>query len=98
MELSLDHVKDVYEQQLGPDGPVPQLIGRYMADPNGNVDILADYHGYLHGIEGEDPKKFIATLNQSPYFRVVSRQEMLEGKHTDLLPEAEIPEGTLRPA
>jgi GGDEF domain-containing protein len=98
MEMSLDNVKDVYEQQLGADGPVPQLIGRYMADPNGNVEILADYHGYLHGIEGEDPKKFMATLNASPYFRVVSRQEMLEGKHTDLLPESEIPEGSLRPA
>lgn len=98
MELSLDHVKDVYEQQMGENGPVPQLIGRYMADPNGNVSILADYHGYLNGLEGEDPKKFVSTLNSSPYFRVVSRQEMLDGKHTDLLPEAEIPEGTLRPA
>jgi hypothetical protein len=98
MDLSLDHVKDVYEQQLGADGPVPQLIGRYMADPNGNVSVLADYHGYLSGLEGEDPQKFVATLNSSPYFRVVSRQEMLEGKHLDLMPESEIPEGSLRPA
>lgn len=98
MNLSLDNIKDVYENQIGDQGPVPQLIGRYMADPNGNVEVLADYHGILSGLnDPESGKAEMAKLNSSPYFRVVSRKELLEGEHPDLIPEQELPEGKLRP-
>lgn len=98
MDLTLDNIKDVYENQIGDQGPVPQLIGRYMADPNGNVEVLADYHGILNGLlDPESGKAEMVKLNTSPYFRVVSRKELLEGQHPDLIPEQELPEGNLRP-
>lgn len=88
----MHRIYDVY--RIHPDGEYTKhhLVGRYMNDGQ-NLDVLADY-GLLGGLQ-EGPlsaktRGQLDALKNSPYFRVVNRQEYADGLHPDLIPEAEL--------
>lgn len=82
----LTQIHDVHRVHVG-DNDAPdkhQLLGRVW-EHDGRTEVLADYHGHLEGT------KDVASLKRSPYLRVVSRADMRDGMHPDLLKEHEFP-------
>jgi GGDEF domain-containing protein len=89
MSLSMDDIFDVYQVQPQDHGPIDyHLVGRYMLHEN-DLQVLADFRGFLgHLAEGpltDQSKRGLEALKRSPYFRVVSREEMKNGLHPDLI-------------
>lgn len=80
--MSLDKIFNVYQKK----GKQPhRLIGSYMQEtPQHRPEILADYTGMLHGAH-EGPA-VLRSIKNSPYYKVVSRQDIHEGKHPELIP------------
>lgn len=94
-QISMKNIFDVYRVDPQDQGPVQhQLAGRFMISGN-NLEVLADFHGYLDwlrpGPMNDRSTRALESLKRSPYFRVVSREDLAAGHHPDLLPETELP-------
>lgn len=83
---------DIYRHD--PEEGKPHFAGRLMIH-DGNVQVLSDYHGLLHSLEGPVSAvgKKLEALKKSSYFKVVDRDEMAQGHHLDLVPETDVPLG-----
>lgn len=96
MHPTLDDVYDIYKVDPKDERDHVEYIhaGRVMIH-NGALDVLADYHHLLGGLEdGPMTPRMEArwnALKRNPYFRVVSRQELRDGHHPDLLKVHESP-------
>ncbi len=79
----LSNFYNVY--QTNPDSK-PRLIGSFhQHSPESKPEVLADYSGMLTAVQHEGPRS-LAALRRNPYFKVASRQDLVEGKHPDLIP------------
>ena len=89
--VGFEHIYDLY--YLNPQAQNHEewnLAGRYMIH-DGEFSVLADYLGFLGHIKpgpiNERTEGYLRTLNESPYFRVVNREDHRQGLHPDLLEE-----------
>ncbi len=94
MTTGLEAVHDVYQLEPQHESPAKHhLVGRYLTDGK-NVEVLADYHGYLGGIQdgpvNTRSRRLMDHLQHSPYFRTVNLEDYRQGHHPDLIPEAEM--------
>jgi len=90
--------------KVGNQGQVSRhLAGRFLTAGN-HLHVLEDYHGLLsrHLNEGPldtDSFKKIHELYNSQYLHVANQQEIEDGKHPDILPEAKLdPKPSRRPS
>ena len=92
--MNMDQPKlfDVY--RFDPEDDKHHLAGRFMIH-GGKIHVLSDYHDLLGGLEGPLAKvqKKLDALKKSSYFKVVDRDELAQGHHSELLPETEVPLG-----
>lgn len=85
---------DLYSVEPGGATAKNHLVGRFLLTGN-DFEPLADYFGFMSripaGTMDENAMKQLRALQNSPYFRCVDRSEVAQGKHPDLIPEAEFP-------
>jgi GGDEF domain-containing protein len=85
----LCHVFDVYRVRPGDEGAVARnLVGRVMSHDGGNVEVLADFYGYLRHLGEQNGVRAWTMLQRNPYFEIVSREDMRNGLRPDLIREA----------
>lgn len=63
------------------------LVGKFILTPT-HFEMLEDHSGQFKQLEGKPPAEvanYIHRLSNSMYFKVISLQEMQDGKHPDLM-------------
>lgn len=86
-----NEIFDVYGVYPNEAGKVESyMIGRFLIE-KGNVKILEDHNGILHGSLHNGPVErnlhSLEALSRSSYLRVVSEAAVSQGHHIDLVPK-----------
>jgi len=75
------------------------LVGKFVLH-NGRLDILEDHGGFLDGLEKKNPEsaaRKIWSMDNSPYFQLVSLEDIRRGDHPELEPYLKMEHGTMTP-
>ncbi len=93
---AIDHknIFNIYSLVPGQDGGLhSSLLGSVVVTGTAQV-VLADYHGALASLNGPADdlhRRRFQSWQNSTHARVISHQELIDGKHPDLIPEVKHP-------